>query len=193
VLDCFHVTRLGFAVVDHVRRRVQNDTTGHRGRRDDPLYGIRRLLRRRADRLTPHAWARLLTGLDLGDRDAQISRIWIAAQDLRLIYSARGRADAEQRLHRWLTHCANSTVPELHRLARTIDSWHEELLAYFDTGGVSNGPTEATNLLIKKVKRAGHGFRNLDNYRLRLLLHCGVQWQTHQPAPLRGRLPRLAA
>ncbi len=29
--------------------------------------------------------------------------------------------------------------------------------------GVSNGPTEATNALIKKVKRVGHGFRNLAN------------------------------
>lgn len=193
VLDCFHVTRLGFTCVDDVRRRVQNETLGHRGRRDDPLFGIRRLLRRRADRLSPHAWARLLTGLELGDRDAQISTTWIAAQDLRQVYRAQGRADAEQRLHRWLTFCANSTVPELHRLAGTIDSWREELLAYFDTGGISNGPTEATNLLIKKVKRSGHGFRNLNNYRLRLLLHCGVTWQTQQPAPLRGRLPRLAA
>ena len=33
--------------------------------------------------------------------------------------------------------------PELTRLATTIDSWHTELLAYFDTGGLSNGPTEA--------------------------------------------------
>jgi hypothetical protein len=29
------------------------------------------------------------------------------------------------------------------------------------------------NLLIKKVKRVGHGFRSFTNYRLRLLLHCG--------------------
>jgi hypothetical protein len=36
------------------------------------------------------------------------------------------------------------------------------------------------NLLIKKVKRVGHGFRNFANYRLRLLLHCGVRWQTHR-------------
>ncbi len=193
VLDCFHVTRLGFAAVDDVRRRVQHETTGHRGRRDDPLYRIRRLLRRRADRLTPHAWQRLLTGLAVGDTGQQIGRSWIAAQDLRLIYQAGDRARAEQRLHRWLTFCADTDIPELHRLARTIDSWREELLAYFDTGGVSNGPTEATNLLIKKVKRSGHGFRNLNNYRLRLLLHCGVQWHTQQPAPLRGRLPRLAA
>jgi transposase len=193
VLDCFHVTRLGFAAVDDVRRRVQHEATGHRGRRDDPLFRIRRLLRRRADRLTPTAWSRLLAGLELGDRDAQIGRAWIAAQDLRLIYAAGDRARAEQRLHRWLTFCADTDIPELHRLARTIDSWRPELLAYFDTGGISNGPTEATNLLIKKVKRSGHGFRNLNNYRLRLLLHCGVDWQTQHPAPLRGRLPRLAA
>jgi hypothetical protein len=67
--------------------------------------------------------------------------------------------------------------PRTHRLARTIDSWHTELLAYFNTEGVSNGPTEAINLLIKKIKRVGHGFRNFDNYRLRLLLHCGVDWK----------------
>ena len=49
------------------------------------------------------------------------------------------------------------------------------------------------NLLIKKIKRVGHGFRNLDNYRLRLLLHCGVQWDTPAPAKIRGRTPSMAA
>lgn len=62
VLDAFHVTRLGFTCVDDVRRRVQQDTTGHRGRRDDPLYRIRRVLRRGADSLTDRAWERLLAG-----------------------------------------------------------------------------------------------------------------------------------
>lgn len=42
---------LALAAVDDVRRRVQQDQTGHRGRSGDPLYGIRRLLRRRHDRL----------------------------------------------------------------------------------------------------------------------------------------------
>ena len=88
---------------------------------------------------------------------------------------------------------ADANIPELTRLARTIDSWHPELLAYFDTGGVSNGPTEAINLLIKKIKRVGHGFRNFDNYRLRLLLHCGVDWDTIRATPIRGRLPRSVA
>src|SRR5215218_279629 len=48
VLDAFHVTRLGFAAVDEVRRRLQQESTGHRGRREDPLWRIRRVLRRGA-------------------------------------------------------------------------------------------------------------------------------------------------
>ncbi|MBC7630452.1 transposase [Aeromicrobium sp.] len=63
---------------------------------------------------------------------------------------------------------------------------------------MSNGPTEATNALIKKVKRAGHGFRNFDNYRLRLLLTVGLDWRTVHwlaaPASaMRGRSRRLVA
>ncbi len=194
VLDAFHVVRLAFAAVDDVRRRIQHEQTGHRGHRDDPLYRIRRLLRRSHDHHSQRSWARLLAGLDAGDtHDEQLARTWIAAQDLRLIYHAPDRARAEQQLYRWLTYCADTDIPELHRLARTIDSWRTELLAYFDTGGVSNGPTEAINLLIKKIKRVGHGFRNFDNYRLRLLLHCGVHWNTVRATPIRGRPPRSVA
>jgi hypothetical protein len=43
----------------------------------------------------------------------------------------------------------------------------------------------------QKDKPLGHGFRNFANYRLRLLLHCGVRWQTQRTASLRGRAPRL--
>jgi transposase len=72
VLDAFHVTRLGFAAVDDVRRRVQQQSTGHRGRRDDPLFKIRRLLRRGHENLTDTAWDRLSAGLQAGDVDSQI-------------------------------------------------------------------------------------------------------------------------
>lgn len=41
VADPFHVVRLGNRCLDQVRRRVQNATLGHRGRKKDPLYRIR--------------------------------------------------------------------------------------------------------------------------------------------------------
>ncbi len=68
------------------------------------------------------------------------------------------RAQAERLLLVWFTTVAQHEIPELARLARTLDSWREELLAYFDIGGVSNRPTEAINGLIKKIKWVGHGY-----------------------------------
>ena len=66
-------------------------------------------------------------------------------------------------------------MAELSRLARTVRAWEGEILAFHATDGCSKGPTEAINLLVKKVKRIGDGFRNFANYRLRLLLHCVVR------------------
>jgi transposase len=193
VLDAFHVVRLGLDALDQVRRRVQQQTLGHRGHTHDPLFRIRRLLRRGYEHHTAKSWNRMLAGLEAGDVNQQIGRAWIAAQELRLLYREPDRAHAERRLLRWFTDIADHEIPELLRLARTLDAWRDELLAYFDTGGVSNGPTEAVNGLIKKIKRVGHGYRNFANYRLRLLLHCGVTWHTPPVTPIRGRLPRLIA
>jgi transposase len=52
VVDHFHAIRLTNAVVDQVRRRTQQATLGHRGRTNDPLYRIRKLLLTAAEQLT---------------------------------------------------------------------------------------------------------------------------------------------
>jgi transposase len=111
----------------------------------------------------------------------------------RAVYAASNLADARAALDRFYRWADGVGVAELSRLARTVRAWEAEILAFHATGGCSNGPTEAMNLLIKKVNRVGHGFRSFANYRLRLLLHCGVTWQTPQTARLRGRSPRRVA
>jgi transposase len=52
VVDHFHAIRLANTVVDQVRRRTQQATLGHRGRRYDPLYRIRKLLLTAAEQLS---------------------------------------------------------------------------------------------------------------------------------------------
>jgi transposase len=178
--------------IDAVRRRVQQEQTGHRGRTTDPLYRVRRVLLRGAENLTHRAYARLLAGLDAGDPDGHVAAAWIAAQQLRHVYAAPDLDRARRRLHAFYTACAHPDIPELTRLGRTISSWQTQLLAYFTTDRTSNGPTEAVNLLIKRIKRVGFGFRNFDNYRLRLLLHCGVTWHTTPTARIRSHSPRSA-
>ena len=108
------------------------------------------------------------------------------------MYGAGTRADAVRCLDAFLAECRDSTVSELHRLAKTISRWRKEILAHHTTNA-SNGPTEAVNLVVKKVIRVAHGFRSFKNFRLRLLLHCGVEWQDPPAARIRGRSPRLVA
>jgi transposase len=193
VVDHFHAVRLANTVVDQVRRRTQQATLGHRGRKRDPLYRIRKLLLTAAEQLTQRGRARLRAGLAAGDPTGQVVAAWQGKELLRAVYAAGDLADARAALDRFYRWSDGVGVAELSRLTRTVRAWEAEILAFHATDGCSNGPTEAMNLLIKKVKRVGHGFRNFANYRLRLLLHCGIRWQTHQTASLRGRPPRLVA
>jgi len=66
----------------------------------------------------------------------------------------------------------DSCPPEVNSLGRTIARWRDQITAWH-TARVSNGPTEAINNLIKRIKRIGFGFRRFANYRIRVLLYAG--------------------
>lgn len=194
VLDHFHVIRLANQAIDDVRRRVQQSVLGHRGRKGDPLYSVRKILLVASERLTERGLERLLTAFASpnGDPGDEVAATYLGKELLREVYAADGLTDALEALGVFYDWTAKSGIPELKRLARTVARWEPEILAYHRTG-LSNGPMEALNSLIKKIKRIGHGFRNFENYRLRLLLHCGVEWNTHRTVRLRSRKPRLVA
>ncbi|MFC7415468.1 ISL3 family transposase, partial [Gordonia phosphorivorans] len=52
VMDPFHVVHLAASKLDQCRQRIQQQVCGHRGRKDDPLYKIRRILHTRTELLT---------------------------------------------------------------------------------------------------------------------------------------------
>ena len=72
VADPFHVIRIANNSIDEVRRRTQNDTLGHRGRKDDPLYRARRLLISAHERLTERGDAKLRGLLAAGDPHGEV-------------------------------------------------------------------------------------------------------------------------
>jgi hypothetical protein len=152
----------GNRCLDQVRRRVQHETLVHRGRKQDPLYRIRKLWLTGNERLDATGQSRMLLGLRVGEAD-----------------------DAPTLLDKAIVACVADDVPEIRTLAR----WRNEILNHHLTGA-SNGPTEALNLAIKKVKRAGHGFRRFDHYRLRCLLHAGGVTWPNRPSPPRIRTRR---
>jgi transposase len=169
VLDAFHVVRLGTQVVDEVRRRVQQDTLGRRGHKHDPLYKIRGLLRHGVEHLTEKQQAKITACLNAGDPTDEVNITWQCYQQLRSIYHATP-AKGRQIAIKLLDSFHSCPIPEVARLGRTLRAWRAQVLAYFDTSGVSNGGTEAINLIIEKVRRLAHGFKDFDHYRLRIML-----------------------
>ena len=193
VVDHFHAVKLANTAIDDVRRRVQQDTTGHRGRKGDPLYRIRRALLVAAEKLTAERFAWMRAALDAGDPAGEVGAAWVAKELLRDTYAAVDLAHARRRLIVFFQFCADADVPELRRLAHTIDRWHVEILAYHSTFKASNGRVENTHMLAEKTRRNAHGFTNHTNYRRRLLGRLGVQWHTVPTQRIRGRKPRLIA
>jgi len=148
-----------------------------------------------AERLDERGLDRMLLGIRLGDPDDEVLGAWLAKEAVRDVYLAADVEDAELLLDKAIVGCSEDSVGEIRSLGRTLARWRTEILNRHRTGA-SNGPTEGLNLLVKKLKRAGHGFRSFANYRLRILLHAGAVRRppTRPPAPcIRTRSPHSDA
>lgn len=173
VADPFHVVRHATAKLDECRRRVQNETLGHRGRKHDPLFRCRRLLTRAKERLDEKGTEKLQGLLRAGDPRGDVATLWEAKEAVRELYA---HADSEIALA-WVTELGrdlqDADYPiEARSLGRTLMRWKHEIAAWHEAH-VTNGPTEAVNNLIKRVKRAAFGFTSFRNYRIRSLLYAG--------------------
>lgn len=175
VADHFHLVRLANQALTEVRQRATREQHGRRGRATDPAWANRRRLLRGRERLSDKAFRRMWNELVDHDSSGQILTAWIAKEELRALLATarRGavRSDVAHQLTRFYSWCAGADIPELTRLAGTIDSWWPEILNYLHTG-VTNAGTEGTNRLIKDAARVAFGFRNLGNQRRRVRFAC---------------------
>jgi hypothetical protein len=134
---------LGNDALTKVRRRVTWELRDHRGRKLDPEWANRRRLLRARERLSQSSFARMWNTIIDEDPSAQILSAWIAKEELRtLLSTVRTGGDphlTRHRLHRFLTWCIDSQIPELLTLAATIDTWWPEINAYIHTGVTNAG------------------------------------------------------
>ena len=173
VLDAFHIVKLAGDALDEVRRRVQQDTTGHRGRKGDPLYQIRNLLRASRDRLTKRQQERLREAFTADEAHISVEVAYHCAQQVREVFHQATPAQGRRLAAHLVERLPTCPIPEIARLGRTLRKWKDAFLAYFDTGGASNGPTEAINGIIELGRCTARGYRNPTNYQLGMLLIAG--------------------
>ena len=175
VMDPFHVVRLAGDALDRCRRRVQQAIHGHRGYKGDQLYASRRTLHTGVDLLTDKQTDRL-EHLFADDAHVEVEVTWAVYQQLITAYREPDRAAGKTvmaKLIASLSRAVPAALQELRTLGRTLKQRADDVLAYFDRPGTSNGPTEAINGRLEHLRGSALGVRNLTNYIARSLLETG--------------------
>lgn len=175
VMDPFHVVALAGDALDQARQRVQRETTGHRGRSGDPLYGARKALRTGADLLTDPQ-SRRLEDVFAADEHVEVEATWSVYQKIIAAYRCPSKPTGKQLLQEVISSLRRgipAKLVEVKKLGRTLNRRAADILAYFDLPGTSNGPTEAINGRLEHLRGTALGFRNLANYITRALLDTG--------------------
>ncbi|MGH3303150.1 MAG: ISL3 family transposase [Streptosporangiaceae bacterium] len=140
----FHLVRLANQAVTRVRQRVTRQALGRRGTAKDPAWANRRRLLRGRERLSDQAYDRMWAEILEKETTGQLLTAWIAKEELRyllaLARTAAARSEISNRLYAFYDCCARADVPEVTTLAKTIEAWWPQILAFIDTG-ITNAAT----------------------------------------------------
>lgn len=188
VLDPFHVVRLAGDKPARCRQRLQQESTGRRGTKQDPLYRARRILLKTHATLTDRQRS-LLDRLFGNEDNEQLKVVWGSCQKIITCYAEPDRRKARGMMHELVdsVNARPANAPgELRTLARTLKRRLRDVLAFFDHDHSGNGPTEAVNGRLEHLRGIALGFTDLGNYITRSLLHAGgfrqtIQNQINQP------------
>lgn len=159
IADKFHVLRLITPHINILRKNITGD------KRSNP---IRKLLLRSAHKLeyfersALHAWL---------EHHPDLNETYSWKERIHAFYRIKG-FDRATRAFTYITdQMAASKLTHILALRRTLMRWRKEILNYFKFN-LTNARTEGFNNVAKVIKRRSYGFRNFENYRLRLLNAC---------------------
>jgi len=163
VVDKFHLVRHINGALDKVRSRLQGGN--RRGKRRD-LFKSRYTLLKGGERLAD--WEKQKLN-QLFYRYPELKRAWVLKESFRAWYKGSNRSRAEKMLGALVKIISDDSLFEFKELLHTLDNWREEILNYFDCP-ITNGFVEGKNNRIKTIKRMAFGYRNMYNFRLRILV-----------------------
>lgn len=149
VVDCFHVVQLAQRHLAGLRRRATWRQHGRRARKGDPIWEVRKLLRRNAEDLDASQHNFLVRELTwMGTFGKQILAAWQAKELLRDLLHLTSkhshvhpdREAVSAALHRFNAHIADHAHrPELVTLAETVEQWWDGIEAYITAGSEDPG------------------------------------------------------
>ena len=165
IADTFHFTRLMHWALDNVRKEVQKGLP-----KDMRIYfkRSRSVLHKRINDLNPDEYNQLTNMLDYNEN---LRWAYSIVQNLFEIIDEKNPDKKVALFKEFMTYASNCDLPEFNKHIQTYFKWHKYIINSFYTN-YSNGITEGLNTKIKTLKRVSFGFRNFQNFRLRILMAC---------------------
>lgn len=100
-----------------------------------------------------------------------VATFYACKESLRDIYKSTSKQAAQRRLEKLIWQMKSSQYPELWFWARTLSTYKEHILNYFDNH-TTNATTEGLHRKFKLIQRTAYGFRNPEVYVRRIMLAC---------------------
>jgi transposase len=165
VIDHFHVIKELNRSLDEMRKIIQ--TGGRRGYRRIPKY----LLLKGREHLSEEDKTRLKNIFNEYKRYPILKDLYFIKEKIRDMYKSKTREDAEHILENLLLILEKETFRKgtIERLFNMLSEFKEYILNFF-LSRLTNAFIEGCHQKIKTVKRMSYGFRNFDNYVLKLRL-----------------------
>lgn len=165
VADTFHFTRLMHWALDNVRKEVQKGLP-----KDMRIYfkHSKAVLHKRIDDLDVDGYQQLCRMLNY---DENLRWAYSIVQKLFEVIDEKNPDKKVILFKEFMTYASNCNLPEFNKHLQTYFKWHKYIINSFYTN-YSNGITEGLNTKIKTLKRISFGFRNFNNFRLRILMAC---------------------
>jgi transposase len=163
IADKFHYTRLINWALDKVRKKVQTGLD-----KDMRIFfkHSKNILHKRFSNLTPDEYNQLTAMLDY---DEELRWAYSIKEKLYEINDEKDFNTKVKLFKEWLLYSQNCGLIEFKGHLDTFFKWHKYIINSFKYS-YTNGITEGLNTKIKTLKRISYGFRNFNNFRLRILL-----------------------
>lgn len=166
VADRFHVVRIIYHHFMNLARAVAPQLKSHRG-------GLA-AMRKRPSRLTPNQQQKLN---QLFEQYPALKPLHTQMHQLRRLMNRKHQTKKQCRTHakvfyRHIHQLQYSDLKPLQILARTLLDWKEPIACMWRFVK-NNGITEGFHRKMKLIQRRAYGFRNFENYRLRVIAQCG--------------------
>ena len=99
-------------------------------------------------------------------------RAWALKENLRELWSYKRRSSAERHWKHWYRWATHSRLKPILKAAKTVKLHLQNILTFF-THRITNALSESLNGKIQRLKRAAHGYRNVENFKTAIFFHCG--------------------